>query len=83
MEVAQLGADAGELSLESMDRRDQVSPSVAFAEAVEPLIEREDDELQAFAAMPQPHLAQALSKRPWRVRASCRSARSSAVSDPL
>jgi hypothetical protein len=48
---------------EGVDRGDQVSRSVAWAEAAQSLIERDDDELQAVAAMPPPRLAQALSKR--------------------
>jgi hypothetical protein len=75
MEGAQLVADACELLLESMDRGDQVSRSVTWAEAAESLIERKDDELQAVTAMPQPRLAQVLSKRSAaarHIRASCR-----------
>jgi len=84
VEGAQLGADAGELLLESLDRGDQVSRSVARAEAAQSLIERENDELQAVVAMPQPRLAQALSNRSAaarHIRASCRRARLNAVSD--
>ncbi len=63
MEGAQLVADACELLLEAMDCGDEVSCSVTWAEAAESLIERRADELQAVAAMPQPRLSQALSKR--------------------
>jgi hypothetical protein len=52
VEGAQLGADAGEFLPESIDRRRQVSCSVANAEVAETLIEREDDELQAVMAVP-------------------------------
>jgi hypothetical protein len=63
VEGAQLGADAGEFLLESIDRRYQVSRSVACAEVAESLIEREDGALQAVTAVAQPRLAQAVSER--------------------
>jgi hypothetical protein len=68
-----------------MDRGYQVSRSVAWAEAAESLVEREDDELQAVAAMLQPRLGQAISKRSAaarHIRASYSGARLSSVSDP-
>jgi hypothetical protein len=84
MEGAQLGVDAGELLLESMDRCDQLSRSVAWAEVAQSFIEREDDELQPVVAMPQPHLAQAISERSATARSTrpgCRRTRLSGVSD--
>jgi hypothetical protein len=86
VEGAQLGADAGEFLLEPMDRGDQVARSGACrVKVAESLIERPDDELQAVVVVPQPRLAQAVSKRStavWSGGAGCRHARLSAVLAP-